>query len=447
MSKINIIDPSSTEFNRGSFCYAPYLLYNGLKEDNNDVVIYETFLPENLDSVKDADIQIICLWSYPQIDTCMLLYRFLTLQYGKHNIYFSGYSPLIESLGLPNVSLPLGFDPLSDSEFLKTSMLHYPKYYKDFSRLLLSDCDMHLASLEKGNLVHPLFTTYGCPNGCAFCPSTKNCRFKRIELSLEDTFSLLDACISGSVFYIHFTDEDFFYDIDRAFAVLSYMKGKRFHAIALGSADKVLNFLRKYTDTPIKDAGLEVIEIGFESGEEAISYAMGAGKSLNSCETLAAMQHLLSFRIFWLVLTFFPGETIKSLNITGEFLETYGLNKEDVVGRLQTNGTKGGLGQFFQPYDGLKIFKRLKGEFLTERPIRLLPSFIPDSFLDSSIQSIDILRIGLVEPWLKLYGVSLDGVTLYTGCSVRFYTEDKTWAEKVELYILFALLARWRVIS
>jgi hypothetical protein len=452
--KLNIIDTSSTEYNRGSFCYAPYLLYNGLTEIKEEVFFMEAFQPEDLDKIPDAEFQIVTLWSYPQIECAILLAQMLPFQFGKDNVYFIGYSPLIKELGLRNCEEFLGFDPLQDPDFLRSAMRAYPKNYKNFYRLLLSDCDMHLKHLNKGEKVYPLFTSYGCSNGCAFCPSTKNCGKTRIEVSIDETIQMLEECYKLGVRNIHFTDEDFFFDTKRAGEILNYIREALpdMHLIALGSAKAVWDFIQKYGDHIISDAGLEVIEIGFESGSEDLSQSMGVGKSLSDCQKLADIQDRLPFNIFWLVQTFFPGENIKSLNDTGKFMMKYGFKMNEVVGRLRTNGTQGGLGQFFQGYIGTPIFKtmRAKGYFITERPIRLIPSYLPNTFLEDTITEIHPEYFDAAVLYLELYNINTCGFnpdSLKIGSKIKDYITEAPMYQQIKYAIGLAILARFGVIK
>jgi len=260
---------------------------------------------------------------------------------------------------------------------------------------------------------------------------------------------MLDECMQDDIKYIHFTDEDFFFDIDRAYNILRHLDGKGMHLIALSSASAAWKFIDKYGSLILKDAGLEVMEIGFESAAESVSGKMGVGKSLSDCEKLARIQHELPFSIFWLVLTFFPGETITSLNETGNFLRKYGFEESEVVGRLRTNGTKGGLGQFFQPYHGLGLHKSLaqNGLFLTERPIRLIPSYVPNTFLDSRIKKINMNLADTATPWLELYNVKLTASDLTLGTSLRDYVIGKPMYQTIKTAIAFAIFARMGVIE
>lgn len=449
--QINIIDPSSTEFNRGSFCYAPYLLYNGLTHYGDRVNLIESFLPENLDTIPKADAHIISLWSYPQVECAILLAKMLPYQFGEDYVYFVGYSPMIEYYGLRHVKEWLGFDPLQDADFLTKAMILYPDNYKNFKRLLLSDCDMHLQHLEKGEKVHPLFTSYGCPNGCAFCPSTKNCGRTRIEVPLPHVKAMLNSCLEKGIRSIHFTDEDFFFDIDRAYEILKSIQDSGYHLIALGSAKAVFDFIKKYGTEVLLYSGLEIIEIGFESGSENVSKSMGSGKSLTDCQRLAEIQNELPCRIFWLVQTFFPGENIHSLNETGKFMRQYGFNMEDVVGRLRTNGTKGGLGQFFQPYHGTAIHHSLsnKGIFLTERPVRLIPSYLPNTFLEDTITEVLPHNYEAALQWLTLYNVHTvlpppdKGMI---GKRIGDYIYNKNMYTQIQMALALAIYARFDII-
>ena len=88
-----IIDPVSPEFNRGSFCYTPYLLKAAI--DNS--VLFENFNAADIDTLPEADHYLIGLWSHTQIEQVMTLVRFLP----RYKAQVFGYTPLIRHLGLP----------------------------------------------------------------------------------------------------------------------------------------------------------------------------------------------------------------------------------------------------------------------------------------------------------------------------------------------------------
>jgi radical SAM superfamily enzyme YgiQ (UPF0313 family) len=288
---------------------------------------------------------------------------------------FFGYEPLIKHFKLP-------FQAIGDEHILE-GMYNYPQVYPAFQHLLLSDCDMHLKKYE--GQVYPLFTSYGCPRGCAFCPSTVNCHGKRIHLTITEIQMMLDLCAEKGINNIHFTDEDFFFDTDRTAEILKHaaLLGG-FNFIALGEVTTVNRFVDRIGNSLLEDSGMKLIEIGMETADEELGRKMGKAP-IDKCKELSDKCHT---DIFWLALTFFPGETLKTLNETGKFLREHGFKPEELYGRIRTNGTEGGLGQFFQPYHGTKDYSSLKekGNFISPRPMRLIPSYLPNSFLKSKVE-------------------------------------------------------------
>lgn len=384
-----IIDPASTEFNRGSFCYLPYILYCSLKSAGFTVKLIEDFTVATIDDLPEANSILIGLWSYPQIEACLVLNRFL-----EGEISFFGYTPLISKFRLPL------YTPSNDT--ILDGISNYPEYYDDFKYLLLSDCDMHLSKYS--GIVYPLFSSYGCPRSCSFCPSSVNCNRTRISLSSNRVMSLLESCREQGVRNIHFTDEDFFYDTARAAEILKAQVGEGMNFIALGSVNKVIEFIEVFGQELLNESGVRLIEVGFETADSELSASMHKPK-LSTYEYLSSI--CTKVDIFWLTLTFFPGETIGTLNKTGEFLKKHGHVLSDLYGRVATNSTEGGLGQFFQLYDGVSGYDDLlsEGILLTERPMRLIPSFIPFSFLNSEIKEFREIRQEELT-WFNLYKVS-----------------------------------------
>jgi len=383
-----IIDPASTEFNRGSFCYLPYILYSALKSDGVDVGIVENFTAAELDSLPKANHYLVALWSYPQLDICFILNQFLK---GKRG--FFGFYPLVEYYKLPVYRV---------TDYLVLRGIEaYPAHYSHFKYILLSDCDMHLKKYS--GQVYPLFTSYGCPRKCSFCPSSVNCGHQRLSTPVEKVKEVLNACQSLGVKNIHFTDEDFFYDTDRAGRILEHASSKNMKFIALGSVDSVRRFIKTFGNTALIDSGAKLIEVGMETADPFLTKEMGK-PSFSQCEALA--DEISGADIFWLTLTFFPGETISTLNETGRFLDKNGHDIGTLYGRIATNSTRGGLGQFFQPYHGTKGFDELgsEGIFVSDRPIRLIPSFLPHSFIEDVVEK----KREVVEEdykWFDLYNL------------------------------------------
>ena len=393
-----IIDPTCPEFNRGSFCYQPYYIYAGLKETighMEDVVLVEDFNAANIDSlpyINDARHRPkywIAFWSHSQLEQVRTLLRFLP----DRSATVFGYEHLIKHHQMPFHRV--------DPEILRQGMAASPKYFNEFKHVLLSDCDMHLAEYQ--GQVYPLCTSYGCPNACSFCPSSAN-QPKRITLPLNEVLNMLEYMESQGRTNIHFTDEDFFFDTNRTAKIAKWLSARKckWQIIALSSAYNLLRFLTTYGAGLLHTAGFKLIEVGLETADAEQSKALG--KDFLLCEQLAEQ---CTVPILWLTMTFAPGETIETLGATGRFLTKHGMQPNHLYPRIVTNGTVGGLGQFFTLYEGTPGFYEAQntGIILSSRPLRLIPSYVPISFLDSRIHSQREVTAA-EQYWYRLYRVN-----------------------------------------
>lgn len=395
--KTVIIDPVSPEFNRGSFCYMGYLLFSAMQSLGCNVVILENFCAADVDNLPhDADQFLIVLWNHTQIEHVQTLIRFLPK--GKCLVF--GFYNMIDGQHLPKYEVP--------AEIIQRGMVTYYKNFRFFKQILLSDCDMHLKGCS--GQVYPFFTTYGCPRGCNFCPTTINLPPQdrtggRIATPLPELFEVFTDMIENhKMVNWHFTDEDFYIDTDRCAAVCKWLKnytmikGQKFQIITLGERHTVNKFVEKYGWELLEAAGIKLIEIGLESAEDDLGKTMGKG-GVKLCHKLAQEckdKTQGRIRIMWLTMAFYPGETIQSLNKTGDFMKANGLGLDELYERITTNGTWGGLGQFTQFYEGYKRRNdgsilsvdevQLDGVVFSHRPLRLMPSFVPNSFINDKIK-------------------------------------------------------------
>lgn len=431
MARYVIVDPASPEFNRGSFCYLPYILLSALKEEGHEVDLYENFVCENIDTVEwgSYDEILISLWSYPQIESCLVLDRFV-----EQEVKFFGYKGLIRKYQLEEFEV--------SQERITHGIEGYFYHFSDFKNILLSDCDMHLTKYP--GQVYPLFTSYGCPNNCTFCPTSKNCGRKVCFSSLEAIEKIFDFAAGRGMTNIHFTDEDFFLNIERARKILEMAlsigktAGVEFRFIALACSSSLTKYLMKYGFDETLDQ-VKLAEVGYEAANEEILGAMN-----KQHETGYIIENFKN-EIFWLTMTFYPGETIRSLRQTGEFMEQYGIHKDDLYGRVKGNSTVGGLGQFFQAYpDTIGIDELSKsGVILSSRPVRLLPSYVPHSFLEDKITA----QRSVTEEeifWYQYYKVSPPQGTL-VGKTIG--EAAKSWERFDKAVISLAISAKLGVIK
>lgn len=429
--RILVIDPTSPEPNRGSYCYLPYIFYNYLKETHNDkVILKENFTLPDMDGIFEEMYGhiFVALWSYPQIEMCNYLYR----TYGE-KVHFFGYDPLIEHLRLPGVVI--------ENHMIFSGMCAYPKYYDKFQHLLLSDCDQHIKKPgEPPITMVPLFTSYGCPRRCKFCSATAN-QSSRIGMSVPHAVDLIQQCHEQGRHNIHFTDEDFFYDAGRAYNILEKaveMSDQwQFIALAhLDTLDKFINYVAVMEQPETAEKiwnSLRLIEVGLETADDKLARQMGK-RGVSGQDKAVSVAKKCPSPILWLTMTFFPGETVGSLNRTGQFLKEYGLPIERMSPRIVTNGTVGGLGQFFQFYHGCGMSESAlasHGMILTERPMRLLPSFIPYSFLMSNFVTTVLYRNKenrgevqeLVDFYVNTYKLNKSHVRALD-CAIRKYLHE-----------------------
>lgn len=115
--------------------------------------------------------------------------------------------------------------------------------------------------------------------------------------------------------------------------------------------------------------------------------------------------------------------------------------------RIKTNGTYGGLGQFFQLYPGTRDYEVAKnsGKQISMRPTRLLPSFVPNTLLSCMIKKERGWCIE-DEEWLNLFGVP--PVCFLDGESVRnVFFRHKEVLPAYKIVIAVCLAARLGVIT
>lgn len=407
-----ILDPAATEFNRGGFCYLPYLLTNALRDSGYSVYFYEDFTTAEIDTLPECDNFLVALWSSTQRDAALILNRFLPRQ-----PKFFGYYGYVEELQLPEFKV--------SDELIKKGMLGYPDHWHEYKTLLLSDCDTHLEEYAHLGAVYPLFLSYSCFRKCVYCPSAVNSNYNMTMLSVEEATGLLKKCYDNGVRNVHFTDEEFFADIDRTHQIFEYIRDNlpEMYFIALVSMPLLAKYLDRYGKQTMVDAGVKLLEIGFEAADQDIQKAMLKPASPKNLKKILQVGPEIS--IFFLTITFFPGETLSTLNETGDFLRNYGLKRHQLVGRVATNATAAGLGQFFQPYPGMpgqEGFEEL-GIRVTNNPVRLIPSFIPHSFLNDIVYDTAPIReediVGFYE-----YRLHPAMCILEKGKSVRWHVDQ-----------------------
>jgi len=431
---ILILDPASPEFNRGSFCYLPYLAFSALKHQGHKVTIMENFIVERMDEIKTSEYDLILcsVWSYPQVDAAMIIQRFCPSE-----VKFFGYRGLLKEFHLVQWD---GMKPENLNTLVKEGIENYFYDFENFRNILLSDCDMHFAKYP--GQVYPLFTSYGCPKDCGFCPTSKNCLRKVVWADEAKMSEVLKYAAQRGMTNIHFTDEDFLLDTERARRILQSAKkaSSEFKFIAMSSSFSLKKYLEKYGSDEFLDQ-IKIVEVGFETGDEELLAEMHKKNDFTS------IKETFHNDIFWLNLTFFPGETIKSLRASGRFLEKYGSKPEDLYSRVAGNSTPGGLGQFFQIYPDTIPRKEIEGKglIISDRPMRLIPSFVPYSLLNCNIHCVRRIEKN-EEFYYNFYKVKEPDLNAFEA-GMTFYDYAQKWENPVDGYVSLAISAKLGVIE
>jgi hypothetical protein len=436
MKKV-ILDFATTEVVRGSFGYDSYLLYSALKSRGEEVSLIEDVSPMQIHKGigEESDEWIIHYWSYPQktfIDWAMKKLR------GKKS--FIGYKPLIRRDNLPLLKE-------YDNKAIYEGMKYLPEILKEFKYGLMSDCDEHIKG-SKMEKVMPLFLSYGCPNVCAFCPIPANRRDstpRRVELDFDDCSRTLLSMREKGYNSIHFCDEDFFMNTDRAETIISFLSSLGgFKYIALASVSSFYKIVERVGIQKILDSGLQVVELGLETKDLALRKKMKKTGSEEQLQYLLNIKELKD-KIFFLSVSLFPGETLESVEKTGAFLKQYGPTITSLTSRVKANSSVGGLGQFFQHYTGCIDEETLakQGKFYEKIfPTRLEPSFAPYSLLKQKPKWKYNQEIALNELfwWRDVY--NLDPMKLFYTRIDGSKTVDEIVGNNTDILKHILLLAR-----
>lgn len=382
-----VIQPATTERVLSSAAFMPYWIYAFLMEEGaGDVELWEDVTVRAFDELLYRRDRLSCrylidLSTFPQIDFALQAYQEL-IRAGCL-VSFIGLKPMIDWCRLP-------YFQISKEDILK-GVFSYLEYFDDFKYGLRIDNDHHVKSGERDRQVVPMFLSVGCKRACPYCyVSTSNYPYG--TASWEQTRRLLDMARDRQ-WDLHFTDENFFNN-KNAERIVDYMTGKDFRWISLTDTLSLSRVCEKYGEDWLLESGNICNEVGLESADpDVLSKEQSVERLLDSKVT-----------IYWLTMTFLPGDTLKSMNLTGRFLKEHGHRPKDLIKGMVVNSTRGGLGQFTQVYPGTAFWERRHelGTNYSERSTRLWPSFIGYPLLKSHP-----VKVRDVEdedsPWFKMY--------------------------------------------
>lgn len=207
----------------------------------------------------------------------------------------------------------------------------------------------------------PAILSMGCNNQCDFCPAAKIFKGK---IYFGDPEIILPHYENENV---HFLDENFFHnDMD---VILPLLKKYNIKWLAMSHYEDTMAVYEKYGEDYLYDCGLRVIEIGLEN-IALMRKVKGDGVPNRRIE------------IFYLNLTFLPGETKSTIQQTAEWMKSHCMRNPII----SYNGLWFAPGQYYFPYGKPEP----DGILLKTKYARVVPTYIPNSFLDQDLKIIDI---------------------------------------------------------
>ncbi len=399
-----------------SICYMPYWVYAAL--EGRDVELYEEVtyraFGELVDTWAAGDVILLDVSTAPQVE----LAKALVARYRPYwDLRGIGYGPFIAQAGLPAfTSFPL-----------ERGVFTYP-LYSDRWQYGCATTDSHIVT-DDPHLFYPIFTSIGCRRNCGYC-YVPTAYYPRAILDKAGISRLLDwAKEQGH--YLHFEDENFLRHPD-AHWIIQETARRGLRWIMLTDSLTFSSWLKTWGPAFFQDHGLWLAEIGLETVDP-----LELHKRQDMDAILAS-----SLPVFWLAMTFLPGETVASLRHAGEFYRQHGMPWERLVPRLRTQSSLGGLGQFFQPYPGTPFGDHLQqyGKAVGLIPTRLRPSFVPYTFLREKPQTSRLL-VEEDRRWISLYGRQEVAEHLLAACDGQVTVEQMTNLDQ-EALALLAVLAR-----
>lgn len=209
-------------------------------------------------------------------------------------------------------------------------------------RSLEIDWDHDLSRyLANGGLSY--ITSRGCPYRCDFC--VNNALDNRKWRPLPEDKVLEDISYlkwKYNISYIHFNDDNFFVDQERAFRILNWANLRWF-------AETRVNYITENFAKRVKEAGeCERLMAGGESGSERVLKLIHKGHTRKQMLEAARLIGTYKIPSSWSFIVGMPGEAYEDIRETFEFMRIL----EDIAG---FPFCKPGL---YMPYPGTLLYQR-----------------------------------------------------------------------------------------
>lgn len=218
---------------------------------------------------------------------------------------------------------------------------------------IVGDSDLHVYPYTRAK---PAMLSAGCPNKCSFCPTAKAYKGQQYFGDEERIIPLYqNRCV-------HFMDENFFYH-PRLDNILRLLKRSKIEWLCLSDATSLHKTIDRYGEDYLLDCGLRIVEVGLENTELKMKVKQPFS--------------LKKIQIYYLNMTFFPGETIQTIRKNAGWMMSRSLSRPIHF----TNSLWYSPGQYYYPQTNEPDGVMLPGKYA-----RTMPTFVPDSFLDQTFE-------------------------------------------------------------
>jgi len=187
-----------------------------------------------------------------------------------------------------------------------------------------------------------VFTSRGCPRRCAYCSSAgvwgRRVRCRSIPNILEE----LSLLAGRGVSHVHFDDDTFGPTPDRLITLCRELEEARL-GLTFGCETHV-SLINGRTVAALAGAGFSTVQLGLESGDDAMLSRVGKGFTVAQARLAATRVKDAGLRLEAFFMVGFPDETEESLAATRRLMETLPCDKR--------------IYSIFTPYPGTRLYAR-----------------------------------------------------------------------------------------
>lgn len=292
----------------------------------------------------------------------------------------------------------------------------------------LLDMDAYLTAWERhtGDRRAAMLTSRGCPFDCSWCSKPtfgRTFRQQSVGRVLAELRALHDRY---RVDYVRFCDDVFGVDrrwlaelLDR---MISEGPAIRFECLAR------VDLLRPELLERMKQAGLQRVYLGVESGSQKMLDTMNRGTRLAQVERVAASLRAHHVRQFWFLMLGYPGETLEDIDATLQLFrrfspEEYSVSiavpvpgtrfydsvKERLRGRAPATRGSGGVSLLYEAAYPESMYRWQQVRFAWEARLRGIRERFSPLVADRLSRAVDELNERVAKPLLLGRGAGSPG--------------------------------------